>query len=128
MSNASNINIRCLLVIIMLCNTACMKHIAVAPGSGRIAESDFVEVTLKSGETYILKDAKAYSDYLEGKHRDKIVQIRFEQIATVEVVAIDYGKVLTYYLIGSAVTVVFALAQLVSLHRCRIRDNGHVVR
>ena len=98
-----------MLIGIVLYNTACLKRVAVNPGSERIAASDFVEVTLKSGKTFVLKDVKVHSDYLKGKHRDKIIQIRFEQIETIEVVNRDYGKALTYYIIGSAIAIVIVL-------------------
>jgi len=84
-------------------SSSCLKRAIVRPDSEEVPKSDYVEVTLNSGEKKVLKNVKVYTDSLEGEHRGEIVQITFDTIKTVEVVNRDYGKFLTYYLIGGAV-------------------------
>lgn len=72
----------------------------VRPDSDEVPKSDYVEVTLNSGEKKVLQNVKVYSKFLEGEHRGEIVRIAFDHIKTVEVVNRDYVKVLTYYVIG----------------------------
>ena len=107
MSNTSNVSY--LIVIIMLCNTACVKHIAVKPDSARIPESDFVEVQLTSGLKYILQKVEVHEEYLEGEYQDERIRIDIAQIQFVKIINKDYGKVLTYYLVGFAVAVALGI-------------------
>ena len=55
------------------------------------------------------KNVKLFEYFMEGEHRGETKRISFDEIQSVEVVNRDYRKVLTYYLIGSAVAVVLTL-------------------
>ena len=94
-----------MLIMIILFDTACLKRVAVDPGSERIAQADFVEVITNSGEKIVLKNVKLYEDFMEGEHRREIIRINFDEIQSVEVVNRDYRKVLTYYLIGFGIAI-----------------------
>jgi len=91
------------LIGIILCNSACLKRVVVEPGSERIPNSDFVEVTLNSGEEIVLRNVVLGAGFMQGEHRGKIVQIHYDDINKVEVINRDYRKVFTYYLIGGAI-------------------------
>lgn len=99
-------------IAILLQLTACLKRVVVNPDSEKIPQADFVEVKLKSGMDYILREVKLYEDYLEGEFmsagKRQVIRIDFDEIQSVEVVNKDYGKVAKYYLIGGAVVVVLA--------------------
>lgn len=94
-----------LLILIVLSNTACVKRVVVEPKSPKLQKSDFIEVQLKSGEKFVLKNVKVYEEYLEGEHRNEVIQIDYSDIQAVETVNRDYRKVLTYYMIGFSIAV-----------------------
>jgi ribosomal protein L19 len=97
------------ILIILLFQSACLQRKLVNVDSEKISKADFVELTLKSGEIYVLTETSVHPQYLEGKHRDKLIKIYTEQIASVEVVNHDYRKALLYYTTGSVVMLLIAL-------------------